>query len=189
MNADNQDEIVATGELFKLSSSGSRTWALRKFVLAGIYLIYFNKKGERKGQWDIMHCRVKEMTSAEVGSPAAKYSFAIIGPKMTHILCASNEKNRVAWTNLITEQIEEYSDILRRFLKTGEEVIGNGVVRKKNVFGMSSNIRMIITNYPRILHIDEVAELLQDQMSWDRQNPPSFYKVFPRCLSSCLDLT
>jgi hypothetical protein len=177
MNADNIDEIVATGELFKQSTSGSRTWALRKFVLAGIYMIYFNKKGERKGQWEIIECHVRAMTPDEVGTPAARNAFALVGPKKTHVLCASSDKNRIAWINLIMEQIEEYKDILRRFLKTGEQTVGHGMVKKKNVFGLSTTLRMLITNFPRIILIDEAPGVINDQMSWERLHPPSFFRV------------
>lgn len=177
MQTDNLGEIIATGELFKQSTSGSKTWALRKFVLAGTYLIYFNKRGERKGQWDIVDCQVRRMAPEEVGTAAAKYAFAIVGQKKTHILCASSEKNRVAWVNLISEQIIEFKDILRRFLKTGEIIVGNGIVKKRNMFGIATNLRMLITNYPRVLMIDENTEVLTDQLSWDRTNPPSFIKV------------
>ena len=37
-----QDEIIATGELYKLGGSkgGRRTWSLRKFILTNIYMVY-----------------------------------------------------------------------------------------------------------------------------------------------------
>lgn len=178
-NSSQQDaeEIVAAGELFKQSTSGSKTWALRKFVLAGVYLIYFNRKGERKGQWSIMGCQVKRMTPEEVGTPAAKNAFALVGPKTTHVLCASSDKNRVAWINLISEQIIEFKDILRRFLNTGESIVGNSQVRKKGLFGFSSNMRVLLTNLPRLIVIDQTAEVLNDQMSWDKQCPPTFTRL------------
>jgi hypothetical protein len=179
MNDDNKDEVIATGELFKQSTSGSKTWALRKFVLSGIYLTYYNKDGEQKGQWEIVDCVLKSMTPEEVGTQAAKNAFALIGPKRTHILCASTDKNRIAWTNLIREQIEEYRDLLRRFLKTGEIIVGNSLIKKKNIFGMSTNLRMLLTNYPRILLIDEVGGAVNDQMSWQRDTPPTIAMVRP----------
>jgi hypothetical protein len=172
----NLQEVVASGELYK-QSQGGRHWALRKFILTGIYLIYFNKKGEKKGQWDITDCVIKKISPEECNMAAAKYAFAIIGPKKYYIACASSDKNRHTWMTVINEQIEEFKEDIRRFLKAGEVVHGNAIVKRRNMLGIGSNVRLLLTNFPRIMVIDPASLVLRDQMSWTRDHPPSFARV------------
>lgn len=173
----NLDEIVATGELFKLGSQ-RKNWMLRKFVLSGIYMHYFDTNGQKRGQWDITECVVKKISPEECSMNAAKFAFALIGPKKYYLACASSEKNRHAWMTVLDEQIEEFKEDMRRFLRSGEIVLGNAIVRKKNMLGIGSNIRMLLTNYPRIMLIEPASLVLKDQMSWTRENPPILAKVF-----------
>jgi hypothetical protein len=177
MNSDTENEVVATGELFKKSNTGSKTWALRNFVLTGLYLIYYTKDGQFKGKMDISDCFAKTITPEECGTKNAKYCFLVSGPRKQLILCASNERNRAAWIILINEQSEEYRDIIRRYLKTGEELIANEVIIKKSSFGISSKIRMVITNYPRILLVHPTNSKLFEQIIWTRDAPPILIKV------------
>ena len=205
MNADNQNEVVAIGELFKQATTGTKTWQLRKFVLEGVYMQYYNEKGEKRGEWDISNCTVKSMTSEEVGTVAAKHAFCLLTngnnsasssssspnsrPSMKRrmsfkksgpaqfVLCASSERNKQLWMSLLNEQIIEFHDPIRRFLRTGEIVHGNNIVKVKNVFGMSSNVRLVITNMPRILVINPIALVINDQVSWSREDPPVFVWV------------
>ena len=177
MNSDTEQEIVATGELYKQSSSGSKTWALRTVALASVYLMYYTKDGKLKGQIDITGCTIKLMTAEECGSKNAKYAFAIEGNKKKFVFCASNEKNRVAWMMLLNEQIEENRDIIRKFLKTGEELHANQVVKKKGTFGFNSSIRLVVTNFPRILIIDAKTNKLLETISWERTEPPELITV------------
>jgi thioredoxin-related protein len=171
MNSDTEQEIVATGELYKQSSSGSKTWALRTISLASVYLMYYTKDGKLKGQVDISGCKVNLMTAEDLGSKNAKYAFSIEGGKKKYIFCASNEKNRVAWMMLLNEQIEENRDIIRKYLKTGEELHANQLVNKKNTL-FSSKVRFVVTNFPRILFIDAKTNKLLEVLSWDRAAPP-----------------
>jgi PH domain len=178
MNADNENEIVATGDLFKQANTGSKTWALRKFVLSGPFLIYFTHDGlVRKGQFDITDCNVKNVSAEECGSKNAKYAFSVIGPKKSLLLCASSERNRVAWMILISQQAEEYADTIRRYLKSGEALHANVVIKKKGTLGMSSKIRVLVTNFPRILLLDPNSFRILDQMAWNRAEPPTLIVV------------
>ncbi len=172
----NLEEIVATGELYK-QGSGRKNWCLRKFILSGIYMIYFNRKGEKKGQWDITECVVKKLTPEECNMAAAKFAFALIGPKKYYLACASSEKNRHAWMTVLDEQIEEFKEDIRRFLRNGEVVHGNAIVKKKNMLGIGSTVRLLLTNFPRILVIEPASLVLKEQMSWGRDSPPNFFKV------------
>ncbi len=44
-------EVVATGELYK-QGHARKSWNLRKFMLSGIYMVYFDHKGNKKGQFE-----------------------------------------------------------------------------------------------------------------------------------------
>lgn len=173
------DEIIATGELYKLGGSkgGRRTWSLRKFILTNIYLIYYTKGGEKKGQWSLDSCKVKRVTPEEVNMPAAKHAFAVYGPGKYYVCCASSEKNCTAWMTVITDQINEFQDEVRRFVKTGESVITCQHVKRKNLFGMSSKVRLVITNFPRMMVITTDLHI-KEQIIWNRDMPPNFTMVF-----------
>jgi hypothetical protein len=177
MNADTDSEIVATGELYKQQSNGSKVWTSRTFVLSGIHLAYFDKDGVRKGQLNLSDCEVNMLTPEECGSKNARYAFSITGPKKSLVLCASSERNRIAWMILLAEQIDEYQDVIRRYLKTGEELIANVVVKKKNTFGLSANVRLVVANFPRILFIDPKTCKLLHQFIWTRSSPPVLTKI------------
>ena len=171
------DEISATGDLWKQSQTGGKLWSLRRFVLTNIYLVYYNKKGEKRGQWDISDCILRPMTPEEAGSKSAQNAFAIIGNNRLFLLNANSHSNKVAWIKMIEEQIEEFKDPDRRFLRSGEQIYGKGNIKKKNMFGMGSTVRLLLTNYPRIMVIDPIAKVKKHQISWARENPPSFVKV------------
>ena len=171
----NLDEIVATGQLYKQGTT-HKNWQLRKFILSGIYLIYFDKSGEKKGQWDITGCTVKKVSPEECNMPSAAYAFALTAPKRYHLMCASSEKNRHAWMTVIDEQIDAYKEDIRRFLRSGENILGNAIVKKKTMFG-SSNVRLLLTNFPRIQIIDPSTLVLKEQLSWVKDEPPSFTRV------------
>lgn len=178
-----KDEIIATGELYKLGGSkgGRRTWTLRKFVLLGIYLIYYTKTGEKKGEWVITGCKVKRVTPEEVNMPAAKHAFAIHGPGRYYVCCASSDKNCIAWMTVIADQIREFSNEIRRYLKTGEIILANAVVGKKSLLGYGTKVRLVITNYPRMLVISTTEDAVKEQIVWTRESPPTFTEVSGSC--------
>ena len=65
---DTEGEIVATGDLFKQSTKGSKAWALRHFVLVGPYFVYYTHDGsKKKGQFDISDCTVRICEPDECG--------------------------------------------------------------------------------------------------------------------------
>ena len=174
-----KDEIVATGELYKLggSNGGRRTWTLRKFILSGVYMVYYTKTGEKRGEWIITGCKVKRVTPEEVNMPAAKHAFCLYGPGQYYVACASSEKNCVAWMTVLSDQIREFQNEIRRHLKTGEVVVANEIVKKKNVMGMGTKIRLLITNYPRLMVVGVTDNTVKEQIIWTRQEPPSFFSV------------
>lgn len=51
----NLDEVVATGDLFKQARRQLTNWTLRKFLLSGITLTYFDSGGFIKGKIDIRY--------------------------------------------------------------------------------------------------------------------------------------
>ena len=172
------NEIVASGELYKQGSQ-RKSWNLRRFILSGISLIYFDPKGVKKGEFDITGCTVRKISAEEIGTPQAVFAFVIDGPSRKFIATASNEKNRAAWIQILQAQIEEFREPIRRFLYAKEIVHGNGLVKEKGVMGgYGGNYRMVVTNYPRALLIDDSKLVLKSQMSWRRDQAPSFEKVF-----------
>ena len=82
MNDDN--EILASGELYKQTASDSKAWVLRNFTLRGVYLSYSTTDGVKKGQIDITDCKIKIATDKECENPSARYAFAIITKKKIH---------------------------------------------------------------------------------------------------------
>lgn len=172
-----QDEISATGDLWKLSVTGGKLWSLRKFVLTNIYLVYYNKKGEKRGQWDISNCIVRPMTPEEAGSKSAMNAFCVTGPRRMYILNANNQYNRGLWMRVIEEQIDEFADPDRRHLRTGEIVYGRAVLKKRGFLGLGSTVRMLLTNYPRIIIIEPTSNAQQQQITWQRDNPPVFGNI------------
>jgi len=172
-----QDEISAVGELWKQSQTGGKLWSLRKFVLTNVYLIYYNQKGEKRGQWDITDCIVRPLTPQEAGSKSAYNAFAVIGARKFFLFNANNQANRAAWISVIEDQIEEFKDPDRRYLRTGEALYGKGDVKKKNMLGMGVASRLLITNYPRLIVVDPIAKVRKMHLSWGRDNPPTFVKL------------
>jgi hypothetical protein len=145
--------------------------------LTNVYLVYYNKKGEKRGQWDISDCIVRPLTPEEAGSKAAQNAFCVAGPRRLYLLNANSPINRAAWMKIIEEQIEEFKDPDRRFIRTGEVLYGRGNLKKKNMLGMGATVRLLLTNYPRIMVIDPIAKIRKEQISWNRDHPPSFFKV------------
>jgi hypothetical protein len=78
---------------------------------------------------------------------------------------------------VIEAQIYEYQDIVRRFVYTSETVLGSGVVGKKNLLGLETSCRLVITNFPRLLIIDPFACRLKDQIVFTKESPPTLKVV------------
>jgi len=168
-------EVAAIGDLYKKNPQGRRTWNLREFALTGVQLIYY-KKGVKRGEWDISGCKIRKISAEEAQQPAAKFAFAIEGPKKQFLLSANNEKNRELWISVLEKQIHEFRNPVRRFIRTGEVVHANGFVKRRNLFGKTP-ILLVVTNFPRIIEIDPATIELKDQYSWVQTAPPTLKKL------------
>lgn len=169
---DAPSEVIATGQLAKLGQK-LKTWHIRRFLLSGKYLGQFDKLGFPKGQFDISGCSVQDLSEEEAAEVSARNAFAIVGPKKYLLLCASNKYNKYAWIKIIECQIANLLiNNLQQFLHRQEKVIGDGIVRKKNMLGKAHNVRLVITNLPRCLMIDPSTDMLKEQIAWDDKDPP-----------------
>jgi hypothetical protein len=180
-------DTVAVGDLYKLGGSkgGRKTWKLRRFFLAGPYLTYQNKQGEKKGQWDIRGCYVRKVSPQECEMPDAIFAFGLgsHNPKVLYIMCASNEKSRAVWMRCIIDQIEEFRVEIRVHLRRNESVIANEIV-KRNGLILSQKYRMLVTNFPKIMLIDVKTNVLKDERIWTPTTQPTFTLVCNRNVSS-----
>jgi len=93
------------------------------------------------------------------------------------VATASNEKNRTPRINAIELQVEEFADPIRRFVYPTEIVHAKGLAAEKQMIGWSNNIILVLTNFPRLLLIDEKKLILKSQISWRRETQPIFEKV------------
>ncbi len=154
-------------------------WKLRKFLLSGIYLTYFDDNGSVKGRIDISGCVVRRMSPAECKNPACKYAFGLFTSRSVRrcLICATNEEDRTAWINAIEAQITEFQDVVRRFITNNEVVLGNSLVTKKNLIGMETSFRLVITNFPRILVIEPNSISLKEQILFKLESPPTIQIV------------
>ena len=194
---DNLNDIIAVGDLFKADSIDIRQWSLRKVVLAGVYLLHFDQNGRLKGRVDISGCTVRRMTENECGNSLCKFVFCLgnyliflllfillfsnlfsVSNTVTSrsikrcILCATTELDFVRWINVIEDQIYRNQDVVYRFIRIKEEIICNGLVNRLSLVssGSSTSVRLVLTNYPRILIIDDVTSVLLDQLIFNKGN-------------------
>ena len=169
-------------------------WNLRKFLLSGIYLTYFDDGGAVKGRIDIAGCIVRRVTPEECKNPACKYAFGLFTNRGVRrcLVCATNEEDRTLWINVIEDQISEFEDITRRFVNANENILGVSIVTKKNLFGIEYSYRLVITNYPRLLIIDPSNASLKEQILFQKTALPTInnvsyiFCVHTICLSNSL---
>ena len=172
-----EEDIVATGQLYK-EGSQVKTWHRRKFVLSNVYLGYFEEKtGALKGKFDISDCTVRKVPPEECKKKEAKYSFILEGPRRYLLLCASCERNRELWIDVLTNQINEFKDPMRRFVYRNEIIVAQGNVQKKAIL-LYYKALICITNFPRLLVIDPVANTVKEQIAWTPANPALFDQVW-----------
>jgi len=170
-----EQEVVASGELYKQTISDSKTWVLRHFTLQGVYLSYSTSDGTKKGQIDITDCKLKLATPEECNNMAAKFAFAIITKKKVHYLCSTSERNRVAWMIIIHEQAEANRSF-RRHLHVGEQVVTSKKVKRREI-NENTNVLLIATNIPRVLVVHPINNNLMEEIKWDSENPSVFEAV------------
>ena len=168
--------IVARGELYK--QTRYKIWVLRHFILGrSKFLAYESKDGKKKSNIDISYGKLKILTPEECGDTRLKFAFSLITRRKTFVLCASSERNRVAWMILLHQTIESNKSIAR-YLFNNEETLASSVVKKKGMFFSHSIVKMTVTNYPRMIltQTDEDDSLI-NQISWDKSSIPVITKV------------
>ena len=113
-------------------------------------------------------------------------AFIIEGLNKQYVLNANNEKNRSDWIAQLVFQSQEYRNPVRRFIRTGEVIHGIGLfstkITKNNLLSVFKNrsatytnkqfVRVVITNFPRIILIDPVNNTLKAQYTWTATTLP-----------------
>ena len=81
---------------------------------------------------------------------------------------------------ILIKQIEEFSNELRRFVYAFEEIVASGEVKKRiGMIGIrTGSVKLLVTNFPRLLIVDPVSLVLKEQVSWGANVPMVFAKVF-----------
>ena len=170
------EDIVATGQLYK-EGSKVKSWHKRNFVLSNIYFAYFDDKtGSLKGKFDITGCTVRKASLEETKKKEAMYSFVLEGPRRNLLLCASCERNRELWIKVLTSQIKEFNEPLRRFVYRNEIIVAEGTLQKKAML-LYYKAMICITNFPRLLVIDPSTMTVKEQIAWTPANPALFDQV------------
>lgn len=173
-------DVIASGELYK-QGHNVKSWNRRRFDLSGAFWTYYDQSGTKKGQFDISGCSIRTMTAEECEMPPAKHAFALycLSDGRFLLVSASSDKNRTIWMNLLRAQIAEVRDVNKRFLFSGEKIVCLGTAKRKvGLIGVRTNtVRLILTNFPRLLVIDSTGLDLQSQISWSREGPSVFQKV------------
>lgn len=172
----NTYEVAAIGELFKKNIGGRRKWNLRNFGLSGNRFIYC-KNSEKRGEYDISGCTVRKITAEEAKLPSAKFAFTIEGKNKNYIFNARNEKTRDIWIYVLENHLREYRNPVREFLRTGEVVHANGLFfRRKNILEKQC-VRVVVTNFPRIILMNSIDSTLINQYEYSIETPPTITTV------------
>lgn len=168
---------VAIGDLYKRGSKVA-SWHKRKFVLHANFMSYYAGE-ELKNRFDISNCTVREITTAEAGSPAARYAFTLTAPNGTSLTaCASSARNRTMWMNLIREQVEDYRDDNQRYLRDlSEKIFGKGLVQKGGFGVFKTTYRLLYTNIPRLLLVDVKNKVVVEDIPFPQREVISFKKL------------
>jgi hypothetical protein len=167
-------EVIATGELAKQGHK-VKSWLIRRFILSGTNLDYFDENGYKRGAFDITNCAVSKKSPEECEESTATHAFALTGPGKQLMLNASNDNNRDAWMRILSKHIRTIQkDELKPFLYRREKIAGHGIVRKKNIMNIPSSFKMVVTNYPRCLLIEPTLNILREEICWNASEPPKF---------------
>ena len=161
---DVRNELYATGDMYL--QINPKTWGLRKFVVVGTELSFFDSKGEKKGQFDLIGAKFKKLSADDVKFPLARYCIGLFGTKATWYVCALSDSDRDVWVETLNVQIEEFKDENRKFLNSNEWIHGGGIVKKSSKFGAAQKVKMLITNFPRLLYIDVEAQTVKEVVKW-----------------------
>ena len=171
------DFVVATGQLFKQGHL-VKYWKLRQFNLLAFELTYHDETGAKKGSFDTRNCSVHEIDLKDANAPfQGQYAFALESPGKSLLLCASNEESRREWIQNIKEEGQRLQKP-QDFIHPDEITHCDTVVVESSLMGLSNKrVRIILTNYPRLVFVDPGTELVIGQLSWDSENPPAITKV------------
>ena len=174
-------DIVATGTLYKRIKERS-AWTQRKLVVCGQYIYQFTKNDVYKGKFDVIGCSLKIVDSKNFDIPRGHYGFTIentneksssgtgttvVGRSI--LFCTPSVGTLFSWLNALSEQVADYMDEYRVFLKRGELIVANSNAWVcKSVEGSTltptndeenkdkegDKLRVLITNLPRILLLE-----------------------------------
>ena len=178
---DHGNEIIAVGDLYKVTRSFPKQWDMMKFILSGNYLTYLDDNGNLKGRISISGCIIRRLTPSDCSNNNAKFAFGLYTTRSNRrcLLNAINEKERTQWISVLESQIHDYEDNLRHFLFINETVLGSSVVTRKSLIlnSLSKECRLVLTNYPRFLLIHEPTSVsprctLLDELIFAIEDPP-----------------
>lgn len=174
-------DIVATGNLYKRNRQ-KNSWTQRKIVICGQYLYQFDNNDLYKGKFDLTECSIRIVDSKQYSIPKGHYGFVVenvnSGLQSRSILfCTSTVGTLFAWLNALCEQVADFMDEWRRFLKRGEVVVANAYCQLRAVWDDAENtpvngeerVRVLVTNMPRILILEKT-----DDFEDEDENRPVF---------------
>lgn len=178
---DHGNEIIAVGDLYKITKAVPKQWNMMKFILSGNYLTYFDENGNLKGRISISGCIIRRLTPNDCCNNNAKFAFGLYTTRSNRrcLLNAINEKERTYWISVLESQIHDYEDNVRHFLFINETVLGSSVVTRKSLMvnSWSRECRLVLTNYPRFMLIHEPTSVsprcsLLDELMFAIEDPP-----------------
>ena len=183
--------VVATGLLHKQMLDRGGAFTERKVFLSGNYLYQFTKNDVYKGKFDVSGCTLK-IVDRHV--PQGYYGFRIEGAGRAVLFCTPSVGTLFAWLNALSEQIADYMDDFRVFLKRGEAAVANAFawVQRDTAGGERERVRVLVTNLPRMLLLEATGPLdpdsdesptyaVREQIAWTKAAHPAVKHVSPRC--------
>ena len=100
----------------------------------------------------------------------------IEGPSKHLLLCASSERNREIWIKVLSDQIQEFKDPMRRLVFRNEIIVAKGNVMKKALL-LYYKALICITNFPRLLVVNPATMTVKEQITWTVAHPALFDQV------------
>ena len=191
-------DIVATGTLYKRIQERS-AWTQRKLVVCGQYIYQFTKNDVYKGKFDVIGCSLKIVDSKIFDIPRGHYGFTIENTSVKSsnetgsivvgrsiLFCTPSVGTLFSWLNALSEQIADYMDEYRIFLKRGEIVVANSnawvyksvdddivasTSNDENNDNEGDKLRVLVTNLPRILLLEREGILLLSLLTYSTHYP------------------
>ena len=178
-------DVLCTGTLYKRIQERS-SWTQRKLVVCGQHIYQFTKNDIYKGKFDVIGCSLKIVDSKNFDIPRGHYGFTIentneksssetgttvVGRSI--LFCTPSVGTLFSWLNALSEQIADYMDEYRIFLKRGELIVANSnawvcksvddsdsaptstsTKNEDNKDKEGDKLRVLVTNLPRILLLE-----------------------------------